>query len=154
MTFLYLDLFTEGAITNSDIEGGMIGSIQSYERLDEGKTLRFYRRRNGANTDVKYRFEGNEMRQYEFGKDPVVSLHCIADGGTKWVDPDDFNFNIYEKLEDAPTGYGSLFREGTGTLTPRYDYDAQKKTIKIYLEGYPNPFVYSEDGCYHATQKC
>ena len=154
VSFLYLDLFDEGAITNSDIEGGMVGSVQYYERLDEGKTLRFYRRRDGANTDVKYLFEGNEIKQYEFDDDPVVSLHCIADGGTKWVDPADFNFKIYEKLEDAPTGYGSLFREGTGTLTPRYDYDAQNKTIKIYLEGYPNPFVYSEkDGCYHGTQK-
>lgn len=153
---VYLDIYDQGVMLNA-VPGEFISDeIYHLEVLDEGNTLRFYGKRDGASTDVIYNFDGEYLSQYDFGKDRVDSLHCVIDGGEKDLGPDEFDLLIYQTLDQATSAYGTVPWEGTyvnAYLTAKYDYDATNKSLKIHLPGYPNPFVYNEsDNAYH-TQK-
>lgn len=146
----YLDL-SEGAMING-VPGEFSGDYYHYELFDDDG-LRFYGRYNGASTDVIYRFVDETFHQYNLFDDfdnPVMKIHCIVDGETPFLAPQEFDFSIYQSLDEVTSAYGTADADGQ-CLTPKYDYDPNANSFKIHLPDYPNPFVYNEaDGNYHA----
>ena len=127
--------------------------LHDYFEKDDKRYMSFYRIYNGVSENVIYKLRyvggGSEsyLADYDFpGHESEVGKVTIVKGDKER------QLAIHQELDDAASAYGQL-EETVYTsiyrLAVKYDYDKDKKTLKIHQRDYPNIFVYEDDGKFH-----
>ena len=128
--------------------------LHDYFEKDDKRYMSFYRIYNGVSENVIYKLRyvggGSEsyLADYDFpGHESEVGKVTIVQGDKER------QLALHQELDDAASAYGQLeetFYTSTYKLAVKYDYDKEKKTLKIHQQDYPNIFVFNEtDGKFH-----
>ncbi|MDY6276325.1 MAG: hypothetical protein SPL75_02440 [Bacilli bacterium] len=128
--------------------------LHDYFEKDDKRYMSFYRIYNGVSENVIYKLRyvggGSEsyLAEYDFpGHESEVGKVTIVKGDKER------QLALHQELDDAASAYGQLEEtvyHSTYTLAVKYDYDKEKKTLKIHQQDYPNIFVFDEaDGKFH-----
>ena len=126
--------------------------LHDYFEKDDKRYMSFYRIYNGVSENVIYKLRtvgtsGTYLRDYDFpGHESEIGKVTIVKGDKER------QLAIHQELDDAASAYGQL-EETVYTsiyrLAVKYDYDKDKKTLKIHQQDYPNIFVLEADGKFH-----
>lgn len=123
-----------------------MSELYQYKRFEKNDHdyINFYRVRDGVYEDLRYKLRLTGGGHYEYVAEydfpeydsevdriPIVNDECERE------------LIIFKKLTDESTGYGQIENDGD-KLAVKYEYDDEKKTLRVCHLDYPRPLTYNE----------